>query len=351
VARKPRWIARSRSPSDEVGPGSYTGEVLSVFKPAYLIHGDEHGRIAERRARLRELAEAESGANGLELLEGDKATPEAVAASLSTMTFAIGRRFIIVDGVERWKEKGLEQLEAALKAIPPDTTVAFFAREDGRVRAPARLRDAVLAAGGDVAGEDSVKPWELPKWVIARARELGLQLEPDAARALVTHVGDRQQRLLRELEKLALGSGPGSRVDVAEIEAHAAPSAERRAWSLADALVGGDAQAASRIYLTLRSAGERLSGLIYWMAQRVRAAQEVAQALEAGEPVAQIKRKLRMPSRAADRLIADARRAGGERLRDAIERIADLELASRGGARGGASEDTAALAAIQRIAG
>ena len=41
------------------------------FKPAYLIHGDDHGRIAERRARLRELAESISGAEGVELLEGD----------------------------------------------------------------------------------------------------------------------------------------------------------------------------------------------------------------------------------------------------------------------------------------
>jgi len=40
------------------------------FKSAYLIHGDDHGRITERRARLRELAEQQSGANGFELFEG-----------------------------------------------------------------------------------------------------------------------------------------------------------------------------------------------------------------------------------------------------------------------------------------
>jgi hypothetical protein len=59
-----------------------------------------------------------------------------------------------------------------------------------------------------------------------------------------------------------------------------------------------------------------------------------------------------MPSRAADRLIADARQAGTDRLREAICEVADLELASRGGGgRGGASEDTAALVAFGRIAG
>ena len=80
-----------------------------AWKPAYLIHGDDHGRLAERRAKLRAMAESESGANGAEVLEGDDATPEAAAAALSAMTFAIGRRFVIVDGVERWKDADVKK--------------------------------------------------------------------------------------------------------------------------------------------------------------------------------------------------------------------------------------------------
>jgi DNA polymerase-3 subunit delta len=323
---------------------------MPSFKPAYLIHGDDHGRIAERRARLRAMAEQESGMQGVEVFEGDAATPEAVAGALNALTFALGRRFIVVDSVERWTDKQLDPLITALTDIPPDTTVAFFAREDGRTKAPKRLHDAIKKAGGDIAAEESVKPWELPKWVIARAREMGLQLEPDTARALIAQVGDRQQRLLRELEKLALYAGPGARVDASLLDELAAPSAEHRAWSLADTIVSGDAQAATALYLTLRSQGERLSGLLYWMSTRVRTAHEVATALEAGTPPAQIKRGLRMPSKAADRLIADAGRAGAENLQRTIEQLAELELASRGGGSGGAGEDTAALLAIQQIA-
>jgi DNA polymerase III subunit delta len=323
---------------------------MPAFKPAYLIHGDDHGRIAERRARLRALAESESGVQGIEVFEGDAATPDTVANALNALTFAIGRRFIIVDGVERWTDKQLDPLIAALEQTPPDTTVAFFAREDGRAKAPKRLHEAIQKAGGDIAAEESVKPWELPKWVIARARELNLQMEPDTARALIAQVGDRQQRLLRELEKLALYAGPGARVDAALLDELAAPSAEHRAWSLADTVVSGDAQAATSLYLTLRSQGERLSGLLYWMSTRVRTAHEVAIALEQGTPPAQIKRGLRMPSKAADRLIADAGRAGAENLQRTIEQLAELELASRGGGSGGAGEDTAALLAIREIA-
>ena len=71
----------------------------AAFKSAYLIHGDDHGRIAERRSRLRALAESQSGSSGVEVLEGDACTPDAVAGALSAMTFAMGRRFVIADGV------------------------------------------------------------------------------------------------------------------------------------------------------------------------------------------------------------------------------------------------------------
>jgi DNA polymerase-3 subunit delta len=327
---------------------------VPAFKPAYLIHGDDHGRIAERRATLRGLAESLSGTEGVELLEGENATPDAAAAALSAMTLALSRRFIVVDGAERWKDSEMDALEAAVRAIAPETTIAFFAREEARAKAPDRLHKAVKAAGGDISVEATVKPWELPRWVAGQAAALGLELTSDGARALIAHVGERQQRLLRELEKLALGGTPdGSDMmpfDAERITALTASSSERRAWTVADAVVAGDGGAAVRAFLELRQQGERVPGLLYWISQRVRQAHEVAAALDAGEAPAQVKRRLRMPSRAADALIADAGRRGTERLREAVCEIADLELASRGGGSGGAGEDTAALLTLRRLA-
>ena len=325
---------------------------MPTFKPAYLICGDDHGRIAERRAGLRELAEAESGTEGVELFEGERSTPDGVAAALSAMTLVLSRRFLIVDGVERWKDKELDELEAALAAIAPETTIAFFAREESRFKAPDRLHTAVKAAKGATSTENAVKSWELPKWVAAQARALGLEHEPGAAKALVTHVGDRQQRLLRELEKLALGADgdqPGDgpiTLSVDDIDRLTASSAQRGAWTVADAIIAGDQQAAVRTFLALRQQGERVAGLLYQISMRVRTAQEVAAAIERGESPAKVKRTLRMPSRAADRLIEDARRIGAERLRELTGEIADLELASRGGGPGGIGEDTAAVLVV-----
>jgi DNA polymerase-3 subunit delta len=324
------------------------------FRTAYLIHGDDHGRITERRARLKAMGEAASGTAGVELLEGDACTPEAVVGAIAAMTFALGRRFVIADGVERWKDADVEPVAAALAGADPDSlTVAFFAREEARATAPAALHAAVEAVGGQISAEQTLKARALPRWVAERGRELGIELDGDAARALVAQVGERQQRLLRELEKLAIEHREGARLGVEEVQASSASSAERKLWTLADAVVAGDRRTATGALLELRAQGERLPSLQYQMVRRLRDALAVAEALAAGQPPAQIKRSLRMPSFAAERLIADAGKRDVESLRRALIAMADLELESRGGGAtsGAQSEETAALRALLAAAG
>jgi DNA polymerase-3 subunit delta len=336
---------------------------MAELKPAYLIHGDDHGAVVERRAGLRVLAEGAGGdASSVELLEGDGGTPAGVAQALAAMTLAAGRRVILVEGVERWKQAEVEKhLVPAMSAMPPDTTLALFAREEARAKTPAAVHEAVRRAGGQVVAQATVKPWELAKWAREQAARMDIALDAAAAKALVSQVGERQQRLLRELEKLALeGASTGDatrQVSVEDIDHRAAHSAEWRAYALADALVGGDASEATQSYLRLRLQGERLPGLVYLMAQRLREALAIALRLRAGESVAEVKRGLRMPARAAERFVADVARTDPDRLRRALAALADLELDSRGGAPlassrsplAGLGEDTIALQAIATI--
>jgi DNA polymerase-3 subunit delta len=316
------------------------------FKAAYLIHGDDHGRVGERRARLRALAEGAGGSASLELLDG--AAPAEVALALRTLTLATGRRFVIVDGAERWKDAEVaEHVAPVLAALGPDTTVAFFAREEGRAKAPPALHRAVRDAGGDVSAEMAIKEWDLPKWAGAHARELGLTLDGAAARTLVAIVGARRARLARELEKLTLECGPGARLDADGVAERVGRSAEQRAWSLADAVLARDALGATRILLALRTQGERVESLAYWMTRRLREALAVARRLERGESAAAIRSELRMPPRAAAAFIADVGRTDVLALTRALATLADLELDLRGGST--LDEDTLALRAIRAI--
>jgi DNA polymerase-3 subunit delta len=327
---------------------------VPTFLPAYLIHGDDHGRLGERRARLRAMAEAAAGSAGVEVYEGDACTPDAVANALASMTFALGRRFVIADGVERWKDADVAPVAAALKGVDPETlTVAFFAREDAKVKAPAKLHKAVEAAGGKVDAEVAVKPWHLPGWVREQASALGLTLDREGSHALVAQVGERQQRLQRELEKLALEHPQGATIGVQEVEAACASSAEERVWNLADALVAGDRKQATRLLLELRQQGERIPGLTFGMVRGVRDALNVAEALAAGQSAAQAKKLLRKSPKKADQFVAMVAKRDVEAFRRALAALADLEVESRGGVGVAAtlSEDTAALKAVLVAAG
>jgi len=114
--------------------------------------------------------------------------------------------------------------------------------------------------------------------------------------------------------------------------------------------VAGDEKTAVRALLELRQQGERVPGLLYTMVRRLRDAQAIAEALAAGQPAAKVKRSLRMPSFAADRLISDVGKRDADAFRRALELMADLEVESRGGGGGVLSEDTAAIRAVMAAA-
>jgi DNA polymerase-3 subunit delta len=336
---------------------------MSKLGPCYLVHGSDHGAVAERRASLIALARSEGNDGSIEMLEGEGGTPAGVANALRVMTFALGRRVIIVDGVERWKEAEVkEHIAPALADMPPDTTLALFAREEGRATAPAALHSAVKRVGGQTVEHATVKPWELAGWVREQSMMMGLRLDMGAAKAFVSQVGERQQRLMRELEKLALERGiahgeAAITISPEDVEERAARSAESRVFALVDALIAGDAKAATSSYLSLREQGERLAGCIYVIARGLRDALDVSLRLARGESTGEVKRSLRMPPRAAERYITVISRSTPERLRSALTALANLELDSRGGsilsgsrsAIAATSEDTLMLRSIEKI--
>jgi DNA polymerase-3 subunit delta len=163
----------------------------------------------------------------------------------------------------------------------------------------------------------------------------------------VSAVGDRQQRLLREIEKLALEYGDGATIDLDAVEGAAAHSAERKVFALGDALVAGNRALATRTFVELRAQGESLARLVPLMARSVREVLAVAERLEAGESPAQVKPSIKPPWKAEHTMRA-ARQADVDSLRRAVEALADLELASRGGEE--LEDDTVALRAIDAIA-
>jgi DNA polymerase-3 subunit delta len=319
---------------------------VAALKPVYLISGDDDAKIDAWRARLRRRAEEEGGLGALEAFDAGTQGPGEVAASLAAMTFATGTRYLLADGVEAWKAGDLDPLEADLAAMPPDTVLVLI----GRGKVPARLVKAVERADGEHREYAAPKPWELPKWVRERAQEEGLELDSEASKTLVALVGQRQQRLARELEKLAIEVHPETRLSAEDVQRLAAGEATSQAYDLADALVARDRTAALGLAEGLVARGEAPGRLLYAIVRRLRDVHRAAELLEAGLPDKAVTGELKMPPWAAKRTVAQAKKADRDQLARALCEFAELEVELRGGGDEQLDEETAFSLTLARSA-
>ena len=300
------------------------------MRSLYLIGGTDEAKIDATRSRLRARAEREGGAAALEVFEPGEGRGmpdhEALLAAIPAMSLMESRRYLLADGVERWREKQLEPVLAALAALPPDLTVVFISRG----KAPAKLTKAVKAADGEIHEFEAPKAREMPRQLVAEAQGRGFRLDPAAARLLVERMGANPVRLANEVERLALWAGEGGEVGLVDLEAMVADTQETAVWTLSDALLEGDAAAALRVGERLIAQGENVTGLVYGLASRLRAACAAAAQLEAGVAPQQVESSLKMHPYAAKLLVGRVRQAELSDLRRATETLAELELWCRG---------------------
>jgi DNA polymerase III subunit delta len=200
-----------------------------------------------------------------------------------------------------------------------------------RGKAVKQLSKAIEKAGGEIREYAAPKPWELPKWCVGYARELGLQLDQDAAKELVARAGTSQQRLSRELEKIALALHPNTKVTAADVEQLASTDTAPGAYDLADALVAGDLRGTLALAEQLDEHGERPSKLVWPIVRRLREVHQAASLLGAGMPDAKVAEALRGPPWASKKVIARAKKADVATLERALCVFADLEVELRGG--------------------
>jgi DNA polymerase-3 subunit delta len=303
------------------------------MRPLYLISGTDGAKIEATRQRLRALAEREGGDGALEVFEPTegRGAPdhEALLAAIPAMSLMGTRRYLLADGVEKWRDKQQTAVAEAIGgALPPDLTLVLIAR----AKAPAKLLKAVKRAKGEVHNFEAPKARDLPRVLVADAQRLGFKLEPAAARLLVERMGPEPLRLRNELERLALWAGDSGKVTAADIEGMIADTSEAAVWTLSDAVIEGDARTALRVGEQLIEQGENVTGLIYGLASRLRAACAAAAMLEEGMPPREVESQLKMHPYAAKQLVARLGNVDLTDLRVATEALAELERWCRGDA-------------------
>jgi DNA polymerase III delta subunit len=317
---------------------------VAELKSSYLISGDDDAKIDMWRGRLRRRADEERGPGGLEAFDAGASDPQEVAAALATLSFDTGTRYLLVDQVQAWKQ--VEPVRAALAELPPDTVLVLIARG----KPPKPLVTAVKSAGGETREYSAPKPWQLPKWAAERASEEGVQLDSEAAKELVSVVGPSQQRLAREIEKLALAVHPASRIEFEDVERLAAGDASPGAYDLADALASGDRSEALAIAERIAAHEGKPGGLLWGIARRLREVHRAAALLEAGMPEQKVGHAVSRQPWLAKKIVARAKKADRATLEQVLCVLAEAEIDLRGGGELVLDEDSAFALALSKAA-
>ncbi len=84
------------------------------MKPAYLLAGGDQSKLSAALARLRARAEREGGAGALEDFSGSPPDVEALVGAMPAISLTATRRYLVADGVERWKAAQVKEIATAL---------------------------------------------------------------------------------------------------------------------------------------------------------------------------------------------------------------------------------------------
>ena len=293
------------------------------LKPVYLLIGGDRPKIARAVERLRARFDPEA----VEILSGEEVGGEdAVAACNALGLFAGGGRLVLVEGVDHWKAADAKGVAAYLASPAPQTVLALVGeglkRDSPLVKACARA--------GDVLAYD-VSKRDLPRWVAEQFERLGASAATAACRELVELVGENLVELATEVDKLATWAA-GREIEQRDVELLVAPQAEAPPFALTDAWGRRDVSAvlAACESLLESSSLPALVGRLTAHVRRVRACRLLdAEGVLARDAAG----RLRMHPFAAEKAFAQSRNFSDDELDTAIVRLAELDLATKGGTR------------------
>ena len=299
------------------------------LKPVYLIIGGDRPKIQRALRRLRDRI----GDDATEMLSAfDSSGEDAAAACNALGLFGGGSRLVVVSDVDRWKATDVKAVASYLESPTPDTVLALVGEE---MKKDSPLGKA-CAKAGDVLVYDVPKR-RLPEWVGKQFAERGVELDADAARALVELVGEDPEALACEVDKIATWAA-GERVGVQEVERLGVGCSEVPGYELTDAWGRRDLAATlAACQLLLERSPDPASrsvpavvGLLVGHVGRVRSVHAL---LEEGLSAREIASRLKRHPFYVEKLVAQARNYAVDELRDAVVRLAALDHAIKGGSR------------------
>jgi DNA polymerase-3 subunit delta len=198
---------------------------------AFFFHGDEDFFREEAVGRVVSayLDEATRDFN-FDQLRGSDVDGDALASVLATPPMMAEHRVVVVRDAQGLGQKARDVVEAAAKKPEPGLVLVLSASipSGSKARFYDELKKHAVSVEFSPLGTD-----DAPGWLMEEAREAhGVELDGDAARAMVSAMGVELGMLVSELRKLAAYAGDRKRISLDDVKAvgGSIPRQDRWAW-------------------------------------------------------------------------------------------------------------------------
>ncbi len=309
----------------------------------YIFYGSEPLARKDALDRLKESLDSDGSlVTNTTYLDAARSSPPEVIAACDTVPFLGEHRLIVVEGLlsqatRRGRRAGddkepppdasrWEPLVAYVPNMPPSSVLVLV--DVGATANNALLKK--LGPLGEVKQFTTPSERDLPGWVNAHAKKIGLKIEAPAVRLLAGLIGPDTLMLASELDKLCSFAN-GETVREADVRELVSRANDQKGYFLADAVVDGQGAKAARLLEELIDDGAPLQVLLSTVAGRYRRIAVAKEMMERGAPGAEIARRLRMKPNAVSFLLEQASRNSWPAIRRAYDLIIQSELDTKRG--------------------
>ncbi|MCH7809803.1 MAG: DNA polymerase III subunit delta [Chloroflexi bacterium] len=306
----------------------------------YILYGSELLARRDALERLKESLDSDGSlATNTTYFDAARSSPQEVIAACDTVPFLGEHRLILGEGLlsqaTRRGRRGddeddepppdagrWEPLVDYVPNMPPSSVLVLT---DGSVTAKNALLKK-LGPLGEVQEFKMPSERDLPGWVNAQAKKIGLKIDAPAARLLAGLIGQDTWMLTSELDKLCVFAN-GETVREDDVRELVSRASDQKAYFLSDAVVDGQGAKAARLLEELIDDGAALQVLLATVANRYRRIAIAKEMMERSAPGAEIARRVGVkPNFALDRLLDQASRNSWPAIRWAYDRIIQSEL-------------------------
>jgi len=261
--------------------------------PCYLISGDEHLLVSEAIDQVREAARL----RGFTSRELHVATTgfdwDQLTASVGNLSLFAEQRIVelrLLTG--KPGRAGGEAIVSLAEQAGPDLLFIVSTPKLDRSAAASKWAK-VIDQKGVTLPVWPIEVRELPGWIAARMKQLGLSPSRDAVTLIADRVEGNLLAARQEIEKLALllGQGPVSAEDVGNA---VADSSRYDVYKLADAALAGDARRAIRILSGLRAEGVEAVIVMWALTRELRQLASLQEAVRDGTDLGSAMRSARI---------------------------------------------------------